>query len=235
MKKILLIILIFKLLVTACANSTKEIEKSENLSKNNENYVSEEEILTNNIIEDRKEVVNTDQDMVNYVENIENDVTTLLNNNDVSKNNENKIKNTFILLTDFIFYGGEIKGKTFAELVDSAKTKILDIYERIDAKIEEKYPNYKEHLKESAKDAYSNVKQMVIDLKNKIKSEYKDYVGEEAYNETGEAYNEDLENLKDVYETYKPYVDKAKEKTKEYYEEGKQYLNDWYQKYKEGQ
>ena len=47
--------------------------------------------------------------------------------------------------------------------------------------------------------------------------------------------NEDLGNLKDVYETYKPYVDKAKEKTKEYYEEGKQYLNDWYQKYKEGQ
>ena len=235
MKKILLIILTVTLLVTACANSTKEVEKSENLSKNNENYVSEEEILTNNIIEDRKETVNTDQDMVNYVENIENDVTTLLNNNDVSKNNENKIKNTFILLTDFIFYGGEIKGKTFAELVDSAKTKILDIYERIDAKIEEKYPNYKEHLKESAKDAYSNVKQMVIDLKNKIKSEYKDYVGEEAYNETGEAYNEDLENLKDVYETYKPYIDKAKEKTKEYYEEGKQYLNDWYQKYKEGQ
>ena len=87
MKKILLIILTVTLLVTACANSTKEVEKSENLSKNNENYVSEEEILTNNIIEDRKETVNTDQDMVNYVENIENDVTTLLNNNDVSKNN----------------------------------------------------------------------------------------------------------------------------------------------------
>ena len=234
MKKILLIILTVTILVTGCENNTKVVEK-ENLNKNTENYVSEEEIRTNNIIEERNEVVNTDEEMVTYVENIESDVTTLLNNDTVSETNENKIKNTFILLTDFIFYGGEIKGKTFAELVDSAKTKILDIYERIDAKIEEKYPNYKEHLKESAKNTYTNVKQMLIDLKDKIKIEYKEYVGEEAYNETGEAYREDLENLKDVYGIYKPYVDGAKEKAKEYYEEGKEYLNNWYQKYKEGQ
>ena len=45
-----------------------------------------------------------------------------------------KLENTFITLTDFIFYDGTIKGMTFDELTDTAKQEILDLYEKIDSK-----------------------------------------------------------------------------------------------------
>ena len=83
---------------------------------------------------------------------------TLVTQEDISKTDERTLKNTFITLTDFIFYDGEIKGKKFSDLTSSAKEKVIDIYTKIDDKLETKFPNYKENIKGTSKNAYNNIK-----------------------------------------------------------------------------
>lgn len=220
------LIIIFCLLLCGCS-----IDISINSNDNNKSSVDKGEVKENLILEDKvsnEEVVEDDK-FVSYVEDVSEEVDSIVSKKEVSEKEEHVLRNTFITLTDFIFYGGEIKGKTFAELKEDSKEKVLDIYSKIDAKLEEKVPNYKEDLKEG----YSDVKQMILDLRDKIKSEYKDFVGEEGYDYQTQLYEDGKQNMKDVYEEYKPYIDSGKEKAKEYYESAKDYLNNWYQEYKE--
>lgn len=131
--------------------------------------------------------------------------------------NESKLKNTFIVLTDFIFYEGTIKGYTFKELRDEQKQKIMTAWEKLDAKIEAKYPNYKEKIKDKKDKTYSNVKEKFTSLKEIIKEK----IGEDATEEA----KTDTENLKDVTSYYK-------DKTSEYYNKAKDKASDWYNNYK---
>ena len=224
MKKYLIIIIC--LLLCGCS-----INININSNDNNKSSIDKGEVKENLILEDKisNEDVVEDDKFVSYVEDVSEEVDTIVSKKEVSEKEEHVLRNTFITLTDFIFYGGEIKGKTFAELKEDSKEKVLDIYSKIDAKLEEKVPNYKEDLKEG----YSDVKQMILDLRDKIKSEYKDFVGEEGYDYQTQLYEDGKQNMKDVYEEYKPYIDSGKEKAKEYYESAKDYLNNWYQEYKE--
>ena len=141
-----------------------------------------------------------------------------------------KLKENFIILTDFIFYGGTIKGKTFNELTISAKEEILELYEKIDNKIESVYPNYKEEIKDTSTKVYSKAKSMVISLKDYLKKSYIDSVGEDTYQKKMEIIKDTKEKVKEKTE---PVIDTAKEKTKETYEKTKDKLNTWYQGIKE--
>lgn len=73
------------------------------------------------------------------------------------------IKEKFVLLIDFIFYEGEIKGKTFKELSDSAKAKVIYYTLLLDSKIDSKWPDYKNTIKSKASD-----------LKEKLIAKYMD-------------------------------------------------------------
>lgn len=221
MKKFLIIVLC--LLLCGCS-ITINFGSDKEESKETETI---ETVRKESLIDNKK--VSSDSELVEYIDNTYSRVNELVSKKKVSEKDEHLLRNTFITLTDFIFYGGEIKGKTFSELKDDIKEKILDIYTKIDSKIEDKVPNYKEDLKEGALD----IKDMVNDLKNSILNKYKNYTGEEDYNEEVESFKEGINDMKEVYDTYKPYIDSGKEKAKEYYESGKEYLNDWYQKYKE--
>ena len=66
-----------------------------------------------------------------------------------------------------------------------------------------------------------------------ILNKYKESVGEDGYKETQDAYESDKENLNNVYDTYKPYIEKGKEKAKSSYEKAKEKVSSWYQEYKE--
>lgn len=68
------------------------------------------------------------------------------------------IKEKFVLFIDFIFYGEKIKGKTFKELSDSAKAKVIYYTLLVDSKIDSKWPNYKSTIKSKA----SNLKERLI-------------------------------------------------------------------------
>ncbi len=72
---------------------------------------------------------------------------------------ESKLKKGFTNIVDFLFYGKEIKGKTFSELKDDAKFKILKIALSIDNKIDEYFPGYKDKISEK----YQNVKYKIVE------------------------------------------------------------------------
>jgi hypothetical protein len=227
MKKFLIIILVL-LLVCGCSKS---------------DVISEEEINGNNIITSTSESNNndsntnsesiSDNDLVTYMVEVEDEVDSLLDSSDINATNQNKLRNTFITLTDFIFYDGEIKGKKFSDLTLECKTKIIEIYISIDSKIEEKFPNYKDNIKTSSSNTYNNLANKTTELKNKLLEEYKNYVGEDNYNNLIDSYYEDKSNLESTINEYSPYIEEAKEKSKSVYESVKEKISNWYKEYKE--
>ena len=90
-----------------------------------------------------------------YFENLNNELTTYDNNQTISE----KIKSKFVKCVDFLFYDEEINGKTFKELTNATKLKILEIAMIIDSKIESKFPGYKESINTS----YQNIKTKIIE------------------------------------------------------------------------
>ena len=98
----------------------------------------------------------SEDDVVNYFNDLDNNLTTYSDNDETLKN---KIKTNFVKCIDFIFYGKEIGGKTFAELSNSAKIKILKIAFSIDSKIDSKIPGYKYTISS----AYHNIKSKLVE------------------------------------------------------------------------
>lgn len=197
MKKIVCLLLLM-LLVTGCTVSIKFDKKD----------------LFGNSMEEKKKL--DDEELVDYIEDVANKI-------DSTKSKE-VLKNTFVTLTDFIFYDGEIRGKKFSELKDDAREKILDIYEKMDSKIEEKYPNYKENIKFKSKEKYGDIKEKIKEYREEFKEEHPDIY---------EEYEESKKNISDVYEEYKPYIENGKEKVKEKYNEAKEKVKEWYEENKD--
>lgn len=237
MKRVLVILLVLCLIITGCSSSKEiaslDVSQNEKSTSVEENDVSFNNLIITEIDTKYDDVLDTDDDLVDYMESVDLKVDELVMSDNLSKKDENTLKNTFITITDFIFYDGEIKGKKFSDLTSAAKEKIIDIYVKIDSKIESKFPNYKENIKSTSVEVYTNVVDKAKELKEKIKQEYKDHVGEDNYNDTMYIYEEDKQNVKDVYESYKPYIETGKEKVKSAYENIKEKLSLWYREFKE--
>ena len=222
MKKYLVLLLCILVLLTGCEATKKE--KAKPVTENKSEEVSLIEV-NNDASEEA-----TDEDVVNYVSTIENEIENINYTESKKETIKEKLKENFIILTDFIFYDGAIKGKTFNELTISAKEEILELYEKIDNKIESIYPNYKEEIKDTSTKVYSKAKSMVISLKDYLKKSYIDSVGEDTYQKEMEIIKDTKDKVKEKTE---PVIDTAKEKTKETYEKTKDKLNTWYQGIKE--
>jgi len=67
---------------------------------------------------------------------------------------QEKAKNAFTTIVDFIFYDKEVNGYTFHELTDSMKLKVISLALKIDNSIDRHFPNYKDKIK----DKYSSFK-----------------------------------------------------------------------------
>ena len=230
MKKNIITILILIVLILSGVVIYLYRTNLKNTNKSNEKW----EIITNNsndksIFNDKNLSINNNSyenkdNFVNYLENVNNEVDKV--------NDENILKNTFITLTDFIFYDREIKKTKFKDLTSSVKEKVLNIYEEIDSKIENKFPGYKENIKSNSLRTYNNIKDKLDDLRNNLLNNYKNSVGEDEFNDTIDSFNEGKESMNDTINTYKPYVEEGKAKAKEYIAKKKDELNDWYQQYK---
>lgn len=233
---IIIIILLILLLWPVDRSSSK---KSSNVSKivnNNEDNKSSGSSTSETLFTDTTKATN-EEEVVSYIGEIEREVNTLSNEPDTSKDVKKSLEDTFITLTDFIFYGGTIKGATFASLTDAAKEKVLTLYEKIDNTIESKFPDYKENIKSTAEKSYTTVVSKASDLKDSIISKYKEKVGEDAYNNVVDNFNEDKNRFQDA---YTPYVEKGKEIGSQAIDKGKEVvgstidkLDDWYQGFKE--
>ncbi len=149
------------------SNKINNKEINNNVSVAEEDNEVEEIQSNNDDLENKKE--NQSVNNVNAIDTIIEPVTYFENVN--KSNDENVIKDGFIKIVDFIFYGEKINGYTFEELTREAKLKIINLALSLDKKVEEYFPGYKEKISNSTNKVYSNIKNFVVDLYISITSE----------------------------------------------------------------
>ena len=106
------------------------------------------ETIKNTVTNTTVKVDNASEKVVKYIENDDKNVFTDANIEDFNS----KVKAEIIKITDFVFNGTEINGHTFDELTEQAKLYVMDLLVKIDAKIEEVHPGYKDEIKIKVKD-----------------------------------------------------------------------------------
>lgn len=238
MKKILILSILLTIFITGCT-----LEDTENLAAERQEIGEEieekvEVVVNQSSNEENLLSTSHSQEIVTTIEQVDQKISIWEDSNAIKKN-ENVLKNTFVTLVDFIFYDGTISGISFSELTDDVKVKVLDLLNKIDQKIESVSPNYKENLSKTTSEVYAGIKEKAISLKESILEKYVETVGEDGYQNTKEALQEDVEHLKDAYHPYiekgKKFVDDATEKGKNVYENAKDKVNSWYQEWKESE
>lgn len=221
MKKAIILTICILLSVTACTTKKEEtVANKDSIETKEITLVTEQDTTT----------IATDEEVVEYIEDVTNEVETLTEDESLSEKTKQSLKKTFITLTDFIFYDGTIKGKTFKELSYEAQTKILELYEKLDTKIESVFPNYKEDIKDTSTKTYSKAKEKAKELKETIKKIYIERVGEDTYQKEMDI----IKNTKDkVVEKTTPVISDVKDKAKDTYTKAKDKLDEWYKNFKE--
>lgn len=221
MKKAIILTICILLSVTACTTKKEETVA-------NKDSIETKEITL--VTEQNTTTIATDEEVVEYIEDVTNEVETLTEEESLSEKTKQSLKKAFITLTDFIFYDGTIKGKTFKELSYEAQTKILELYEKLDTKIESVFPNYKEEIKDTSTKTYSKAKEKAKELKETIKNIYIERVGEDTYQKEMDI----IKNTKDkVVEKTTPVISDVKDKAKDTYTKAKDKLDEWYKNFKE--
>ncbi len=109
---------------------------------------SKENNIENN---EEKEQIKIETDPIEYFTNIS------------KSNDEHTLKDGFVKIVDFLFYDEQINGVTFSELKDEAKLKLYSLALKIDLKIDEYFPGYKETISKGTKNIYNNVKSKVVE------------------------------------------------------------------------
>lgn len=144
-------------------NGSKEEINTENEEDNADNNYDDEQdnsnISTDNNLDSTED--NDEQGVIEYFENMEDEVKN-------STSFKEKFKEYFTTIVDFIFYDKEIKGYTFKELSGTAKAKIVGIALKIDSKIEEYVPNYKETISGTYKDIKERLITLYMDIATDI-------------------------------------------------------------------
>ena len=137
-------------------NNITSNEVTTNQESNNSNNNENKEITnSNNTNNQTKEENYTEEQVITYFENLNNELTTYNNDKTLGET----IKTNFVKCIDFLFYNEPIGGKTFSELTNSAKIKILEISLSIDSKIDSKFPGYKESINSK----YQNIKSKIVE------------------------------------------------------------------------
>lgn len=154
----------------------------------------------------------SEEEIVNYFEDNYNEI-----NSNTWDNVKNNAKEYFITIVDFIFYDGEIKGHTFNDLSTSAKLKIISIALKIDSKIEDHIPGYKETISSNSSKIYNNVKERLVTLYLDISVEIcKNH--ENGCNTAKEIFKDIKDNCRIGWDFVKKLVSSGTSKLKEWYE-----------------
>lgn len=88
------------------------------------------------------------------------------------------IKEKLKTLIDFVFNGKEINGITFKELKTEEKEKILLELTKLDDKIDEYIPEYKERFKDWFAEKSSDIKEWIVDRSADLREIWEDYKSE---------------------------------------------------------
>ena len=210
---------------TSLKEDTPVVEDN-STSKNPDNSVSHSLPITGGntntnqgVTNNKEEVTYHESDVVSYFEKLNQDIDTYKNSDNTSV--KEKIKTGFITVVDFLFYDGVIKGHTFDELTGEAKIKVLTLALKIDNKIEEYFPNYKE----SIKDKTSAFKEKVALLYLEATAKLCESVGEDSCNLARENFKDMKESLGFTWEEIKKVASTSASKLSVL-------LKEWYQSIK---
>lgn len=223
----------------AIFKSYTEEEKLNGKSKEDKKTVEEtndfkEEIKDNKVINDIVSDIKEDNKVSETVTYSNKDtlVVNELNNtlDNITKNRSeanfsDKAKSTFISLVDFVFYGGTIKGVTFEELTSAGKEKVLELINKIDEKLEEYAPGYKDKIATGASKAFNKASELIKKGATNINNFAKDKLGDENYNSIIDAKDELITYSKGALN----FVGSAGSKL---FTSTKDKLNTWYQNFK---
>ena len=218
------------LLVLFIISINKEKETINELRPNNDvNVRSASKATVNNGVSNKSDDKDEDKDIDSQDNNDssediknENDVVQYFasNYNDINSNKvsiKDKAKEYFIDIVDFIFYDKEIKGYTFSELSDNAKIKVIALALKIDSKIEEYVPGYKNSISSNGSKIYTDVKERLVssylDLSVKICSSNK-----EGCNKAKDIFSDIKDNCKIGWSFIKKLVSNGGNKLKDWYE-----------------
>lgn len=191
-------------------NNTENNTKNESKEDNDQN--SNDVNIKDNSDDNYNDSVTSEEDVVNYFEKNYDEV-----NNNSWDDVKDKAKEYFITIVDFIFYDGKIKGHTFNDLSSTAKLKIISIALKIDNKIEEYIPGYKEKISSNGSKIYNNVKEKLVTLYLDISTEIcKNH--ENGYNTAKEIFKDIKDNCKIGWDFIKKLVSSGTSKLKEWYE-----------------
>lgn len=233
-KKIIIISIVsgIALLLTGCligityANKKNEEVKEEIKEKEDNN---KEEIKIDRKLNDNENKKTIKNDNYNEKDNIVIDeLNNTLKNIEESTQDENfkdKASSTFISIVDFLFYDGTIKGISFDELTEKGKEKVLEISSKIDVKLEEKCPGYKEKISNSTSKAYQKASKIIKKGAKNINDFAKNALGDENYQAIIDAKDELVKYSKESLN----YVTGAGSKV---FNNTKEKLNEWYQNFK---
>lgn len=222
MKYVILIIILISLI--GCNKETNNIKTNTNTNYEENNKTNETTNQNNNDTNINNKYSQNDTLVISELENLNKQVDELLNSKDIT-NIKDKAKSIFITTVDFIFFDGEIKGVKFDELTSKAKEKVLNIVSIIDLKIENKFPNYKETISETTKNAYNKASSLIKEGASNISTFSKEKLGEENYNSIIEAKDEIIKYTKNA-------LDIIGDFSINIFNKGKDYLNNWYNNFK---
>ena len=199
------------------ANEIKEETKGKEIyeevpKKNNET-------IKNDIT--KPSLSNKDNTIINEMDNTLNSI----DDESSSSNFSDKAKATFITIVDFLFYDGTIKEITFNELTDDGKQKVLEIANKIDVKLEEVSPGYKDKISSSTSSAYNKASEVIKNGASSLNNFAKEKLGDENYNSIIDAKNELVKYSKNALNLVGSAGSKIFSSTKDK-------LNDWYQNFK---
>lgn len=201
------------------------IPQNDSDSKENTNEIKEEVPKQNNDAI-KNEVIKPSLSIKdNTVINEMNDTLNSINKESSSSNFSDKAKATFISIVDFLFYDGTIKGVTFNELTDEGKQKVLELANKIDVKLEEKVPGYKEKIYSTTSNAYNKASEIIKKGAISLNNFAKEKLGDENYNSIIDAKDELVKYSKNALNLVGNTGSKIFSSTKDK-------LNDWYQNFK---
>lgn len=192
---------------------TKGKERYEEVPKKNN------ETIKNEIT--KPSLSNKDNTIINEMDNTLNSIDA----ESSSSNFSDKAKATFITIVDFLFYDGTIKGVTFNELTDAGKQKVLELANKIDVKLEEKAPGYKDKISSSTSSAYNKASEIIKNGASSLNSFAKEKLGDENYNSIIDAKDELVKYSKNALNLVGSAGSKLFSSTKDK-------LNDWYKNFK---
>ncbi len=192
---------------------TKGKERYEEVPKKNN------ETIKNEIT--KPSLSNKDNTIINEMDNTLNSIDA----ESSSSNFSDKAKATFITIVDFLFYDGTIKGITFNELTDDGKQKVLEIANKIDLKLEEVSPGYKDKISSTTSNAYNKASEIIKNGASSLNNFAKEKLGNENYNSIIDAKDELVKYSKNALNLVGSAGSKLFSSTKDK-------LNDWYQNFK---